>query len=275
MIKRELTLVFAIIVLLMIAGIGSVQGARTIPASNETSMLVVHVSASASGNLRSNTDIVFQQGNENLNDNPPLNPSGEGVNTVGYFEETMATDGNISYDQTIRVDTGNQVTPQNNLETTRIIDYSNEGDGGRMYSSEEVLVESCGTAADLSDPQSCCNEVWGAEADEGVLPGSCTQVIAGSEMDLTEGSVTTTSSGRTVAASTDEPLEMTYSVDLHGTDQTGNEDAHGTASAHVNANIAEGGGPDGTNQTASMQHEQEISVNGWVNLAMDVSYSTE
>jgi hypothetical protein len=43
----------------------------------------------------------------------------------------------------------------------------------------------------------------------------------------------------------------------------------------VNANIAEGGGPDGTNQTASMQHEQEISVNGWVNLAMDVSYSTE
>jgi len=272
MIKRELTLVFAIIVLLMIAGIGSVQGARTIPASNETSMLVVHVSASASGNLRSNTDLVYQQGNEDLNNNPPLNQSGEGVNTVGYFEETMATDGNISYDQTIRVDTGNQVAPQNNLETTRIIDYSNEGDGGRMYTSEEVLVESCAAPATGED-LGCCS--WGSSSADDVLPASCTQVIAGSEMDLTEGSVTTTSSGRTVAESTDEPLEMTYSVDLHGTDQTGNEDAHGTASAHVNANIAEGGGEEGTNQTTSMQHEQEIAVNGWVDLAMDVSYSTE
>ncbi|KQC10790.1 MAG: hypothetical protein APR55_08700 [Methanolinea sp. SDB] len=272
MIKRELTLVFAIIVILMIASVGSVAASRTIPASNETSMLVVSISASATGDLRSHTDMVFQQGNENLNDNPPLNPSGEGVNTVGYFEETMATDGNISYDQTIRVDTGNQVTPQNNLETTRIIDYSNEGDGGRMYSSEEVMVDTVGAPSNQTD-LGCC--AWGAETTDGVLPASCTQVIAGSEMDLTEGSVTTTSSGRTVAASTDEPVELTYSVDLHGTDQTGNEDAHGTASAHVSANIAEGGGEEGTDQTTAMQHEQEISVNGWVNLAMDVSYSTE
>ena len=270
--KRELTLVFAIIVILMMACIGNVQASRTIPASNETSMLVVHVSASATGDLRSSTEMVFQQGNENLYDNPPLNQSGEGVNTVGYFEETMATDGSIQYDQTIRVDTGNQITPQNNLETTRVIDYSNEGDGGRMVSSEEVMVDTVGAPADMSEDMGCC--AWGSASQDGVLPASCTQVIAGSDMDLTEGSVASSSSGRTVAASTDEPVELTYSVDLHGTDQTGNEDAHGTASAHVDANIQEGGGEDGTDQTTGIEHEQEVSVNGWVDLAMSVSYST-
>ena len=61
------------IVLVLAAMIGSVEAARTIRASNETSTLIVGVSASADGGLRARTNAVFQQGNQNLNDNPPLN----------------------------------------------------------------------------------------------------------------------------------------------------------------------------------------------------------
>lgn len=269
---RELTLVFAIIVIFMIACIGNVYAARTIPASNETSTLVVEISASAKGDLRSNADVVFQQGNGNLSDNPPLDQTGEGVNTVGYFENTMATDGSIQYDQTIRLDTGNKVAPQNNLETTRVIDYTNEDDGGRMYSSEEVLVSSTSSAAD-TDGTGCC--AWGAAAEGDILPATCTDIIAGSEMDITEGSVSSSSSGRTVASSTDEPVSLEYSVNLEGSNQTANEDAEGMASVHVDANIQEGGGADGTDKATDVDHEQEVSVTGMINLAMKVSYSTD
>jgi len=268
---KELSLVFAIIVFVMMVCIGPASAARTIPASNETSTLVVQISASSVGDLTSHTDVVFQQGNEDLNNNPPLNPAGEGVSTIGYFEDTMATGGSIEYDQSIRLDTGNRVAPQNNLETTRIIDYSNEGDGeagGRMVSSEAVLVDVMATASNQTD--GCCP--WGSASDE-VLPATNDRVIAGSEMDLTEGSVASQSSARTVAASVDEPVELTYSVDVQASNQTQDDYAQGTATAYVDAIIQEGSG-EGTNQTTDMSYEQEITVDGLVDLAMSVNYES-
>jgi hypothetical protein len=86
--KRKFWLVVGI-VLVLAASVCTAEAARTIPASNETSTLIVGVSASADGGLRARTDAVFQQGNQNLNDNPPLNSSGEGAATIVYQEHTM------------------------------------------------------------------------------------------------------------------------------------------------------------------------------------------
>ena len=151
--KRKIWL-FIFIALVFVSAVGTAQAALAIPASNETATLIVGVSAYADGGLRARTDMALCQGNEDLQDNPPLNSSGEGVNCIIYQEHTMATSGSIYYEKDVMVDTGNQIDPANNLETTRYIDFSASSDGtqeGNMYSSESTTVTSTSTGATSTD----------------------------------------------------------------------------------------------------------------------------
>lgn len=262
--------------LVLVSTFSTAQAARAIPASNETSTLIVEVSASADGGLRARTDMVLQQGNEDLRNNPPLNESGEGVNTIVYQEHTMATSGSVYYEKDVVVDTGNQIDPANNLETTRYIDFSASGDGspeGNMYSSESTSVSSMSTSANLdtTSPSACCP--WGVQ-DGGVLPATNDQVTAGSEVSLYEGQVTSDSSARTTAASIEEPVELTYSVEVGPSAQNVNSTAQGSATAYVEATIMEGNG-DGTAESTDMGYDQSTTVRGdMIELAMDVSFSS-
>jgi hypothetical protein len=265
------------IVVVLAASINTAEAARAIPASNETSTLIVGVSASADGGLRARTNAVFQQGNEDLRDNPPLNASvGEGVATIVYQEHTMATSGSVEYNKDVVLDTGNQISPQNNLEVMRDIDFSASSDGtpeGNMLSTESVTVTECATSADLSgnDPSACCT--WGVQDPNQVLPATCDTITAGSDVSLSEGHVSSDSSARTVAASVEEPVELTYSVDVGPSGQTDDEKAEGSATAYVDANIREGidgGSAEGT----AVEYDQSTTVRGMIDLAMDVSFSS-
>jgi hypothetical protein len=271
--KRKIWL-FIFIALVFVSAVGTAQAARTIPASNETATLLVGVSAYADGGLRARTDMALCQGNEDLQDNPPLNSSGEGVNCIIYQEHTMATSGSIYYEKDVMVDTGNQIDPANNLETTRYIDFSASSDGtqeGNMYSSESTTVTSTSTGAtvDPSNPSACCS--WGVQ-DTTTLSATNDQVTAGSEVSLYEGEVISDSSARTIAASVEEPVELTYSVEVGPSTQTDEDHAQGSATAYVDADIMEGSG-DGTAQTTDMGYDQTTTVRGMINLALDVSYS--
>jgi len=239
--------------------------------SNETSNLYVDISASATGRLVSNTDLTFTQGNGNLNNNPPLDSDGEGQATIGYYENTMATSGSIEYDKTLSLDTSGQNQASNNLETVRTIDYSNTGDGdgvGRMYSTETVMIDECATAQ--TDQQGCC--AWGTNADT-ILPATCVTVITGSEVDLKEGSVNSESSARTVSEDVDEGIQISYSVDVDGSGQTGNDDAVGKATVFVDAIIMEGSGSE-ANQTTDMSYKESVTVDGLIEIAMNTGYSS-
>ena len=268
---RTFTILLAVTILVAaLAATGSAT--NPVPPSNETSSLYVEISASAIGDLTAHTDLTYSQGNENLNNNPPLAP-GEGVATIGYYEDTYATHGSISYDQNIYVDTSGQTQPSNNLETERSIDYSNTGDGdgmGRMYSAEAVMIDDCSSAATASENAGCC--AWGTTSDE-VLPASCVMVITGSEVDLKEGSVDSESSARTTSSDIDEGVQVSYSVDVEGSGQTGNEAAKGTATVYVDAVIMEGSGNE-TNQTTDMSYEQSVSVDGLIEISMRTGYSS-
>ena len=266
---KYLTILLAVTVV-VVSMVGAAGAARPIPPSNETSELYVEISATATGTLKSSTDLEFTQGNGNLNDNPPLE-AGEGEATIVYTQDTVATSGSIVYDHNIYLDTDGKTAPLNNLETTRSIDYTNDGDGdevGRMYSSETVVVTE--SASGSTTDGSCCP--WGVTESD-VVPGTCVEVEAGSEVDLKEGSVDSESTARTVSDSVGEDVEMTYSVDVEGSGQTGNDAAEGHASVYVDVEIREGAG-DGANQTTDADIEQDVSVDGLVTLAMRTGWSS-
>ncbi len=266
---KSVTIVLALIVCLTVCA-GFVSAARPLPPSNETSELYVEITATSIGSLSSDTELEFTQGNGNLADNPPLGSNGEGQATIGYAEDTLATSGSIEYTKKLRLNTDGQDSPANNLEVTRSIDYSNTGDGdgvGRMVSSETVVVSEYSTAT--TGDNSCCP--WGGANDQ-VISATCVQVEAGSEVDLKEGSVDSETTARIVADSADEDLEMTYSVDVEASGQTGNETAIGSAEVHVEVTEREGSGLE-LNQTTDVGYDESVKVNGLITLAMDTGYS--
>ena len=266
---KTFTILLAVTVF-VIAMVGAGSAARPVPPSNETANLYVEISATAVGSLTSHTDLVFSQGNGNLSDNPPLE-SGEGVATIGYFEDTYATSGSIEYNKNVYVDTSAQTQPSNNLETERSIDYTNEGDGdgvGRMYSTEAVMIDESATSS--TSESGCCP--WGTSETD-VLPATNVRVITGSEVDLKEGSVDSESSARIVSDNVDEGVAVEYSVDVSGSGQTGNDAAVGEATVYVDAVIQEGAG-NATNQTTDMSYEESVTVDGLVEIAMRTGYSS-
>ena len=259
--------------MLMIICCTPALGARTIPASNETNQLTVVTSAAAIGSVTAHTTIVYTQGNGNLSDNPPLE-SGEGQSTIAYTEDTMAVNGAVTYDKYTNLDTGNQGPNGDNLETERIIEYSAEGDGqigGRMLSSEEILVDTAATGT--TDSTGCCP--WGSDQDQ-VLAANNDIVVAGSTMDVTEASVASTSGARTTSSSVDTPVELSYSVNIQGINQTPgdmNEAAQGSATAYVSANLQEGLGNE-TAKGTDVQYSDVTSASGLFDLAKEVSYTS-
>jgi hypothetical protein len=270
-------LIAVCVAIVLAASIGSAEAARAIPASNETSTLIVGVSASADGGLRARTNAAFQQGNEDLRDNPPLNATvGEGVATIVYQERTMATSGSVDYNKEVVLDTGNQISPQNNLEVVRDIDFSASSDGtpeGNMLSTESVTVTEAATSVDLTtlDPAACCP--FGVQDLNQVLPATCDTITAGSDVSISEGHVDSDSSARTVAASVEEPVQLTYSIEVEASGQTDDEKAQGSATAYVDANLKEGRDGDG-NLATDVDYEQSTTVRGMIDLAMDVSWSS-
>jgi len=269
--KTKTMVILVAFAFVMAIGCSVVSAANPIPASNETSGISVYITANAQGSLKSDTDIVFTQGNGNLLNNPPLDANGEGQATIAYVENTVATSGTINYTQSIEVDTASQGASGSNLETVRQIDYSNEGDGdsvGMMHSSESILIEQDATATD--GEEGCC--MWGDDNGE-TLPASSVRVEAGSEVNLKEGSVNSDGSARTVSNDIDSGIEITYDVSVEGSGQTGNDKAVGSAEVFTEAIIMEGSGAE-VNQTTSMTYEQNVRVNGLIQISMDTEYSS-
>lgn len=269
--KAHVLLVF-ILVIVMACGFAS--AARTIPPSNETSSLTVSTSAAAIGDLSAHTDIVYVQGNGNLIDNPPLDANGEGQSTISYQEDTMAVSGAVTYDKYTNLDTGPKTANGANFETDKLMTYDSDADGtenGQMISEESILVEVVATGNTTA--AGCCP--WGT-ADGTVLPATNDVVIAGSDMVVSEAAVASSSSALITADSISTPVEMGYSVDIQGVNQTPGDPstgAEGSATAYVSANLQEGNG-DGTAMGTEVTYSDVTSASGLFELAKDVSYSS-
>lgn len=280
-------LAFIVVVLVIFGPL--VSAGDPLPASSGTSALFLTISAEARGNLLSDSDLVLTQGTADLSDNPPLDPQGEGQATTGYDEKTVATSGTITYTKTIDLDSSNQGAIGANLETVRQIDYTNQGDGndvGAMYSKESVMIEVDNSGSEQGDPAAngqasggmwipdCSNPPCdNAVCDDDQEASSALRVIAGSEVHLKEGSVNSASSSRTISDDPDAGIELSYSVDVDGSGQTGKDRAEGKAEVFIDA-ILEEGSDAGLNETTEMSHDQSVIVNGLIEISMETGYSS-
>ena len=259
--------VIIIAMVVLIAVSGSAMAARPVPAGNETSAITVITAAKVHGNFMATTDLALQQGNGDLV--PPLESGGQ-ISTIVYSENTMTLGGETGYTKDTRINTGNVVNGQENVQTDRIITFEG-GEGGRMLSTESILVQTVASAV-TTDP-SCCP--WGS-VDNVTLPAEYEVVVAGSKMDVTEVSATSSSGVRAIADSPGTTVSLDYSIDAHGINQTqGNLDnpAIGSAVAYVDGKIMASTGND-TAVGTSLEYHDVTSVDGLFELSKDVKYTS-
>ena len=274
--KRNTCICIAVI-LVMIAVFGTfATAARTIPPTNETTSITTRTSVAVIGNLYSNSDIVYVQGNNDLSNNPQNMTCGEGQSTISYQEDIMAISGEATYDKYTNLDTGPKTANSDNFESTQILTYDTNGDGdstGKMIADESILVEV--VANGCTTGETCCDSVWGAP-DGTAAPATNGVIVAGSEMVVSEAAVTSSTGATITADSTSTPVSMDYYVEIEGVNQTEGDlstGAVGTATAYVNANIQEGIG-NSTAVGSEITYSDVTTASGLFNLAKEVSYTS-
>ena len=245
------------------------MAARPVPAGNESSVISVRTAASVVGSFQAQTELVLQQSNGNLS--PPL-ASGDQVSLIAYSENTMAINGETDYSKNTNINTGNVVNGQENLQTDRIITFE-AGDGGRMVSSENVLVQTIAT--EDASAAGCCP--WGTTTNV-TLPAECETVQAGSKLDVTEVSANSSSGVRAISDQPGTTVSLDYSIDAHGINQTPGSlenAAIGSATAYVDGRtLASIGNGTTTTPGTHMEYHDVTSVDGLFDLSKDVSYSS-
>ena len=259
--------VIIIAMVILIAVSGSAMAARPVPAGNESSVITVRTSANVLGNFQAQTDLGLQQGNGSLV--PPLASDGGQVSTIVYSENTMAINGATDYTKNTQVNTGSVLNGQDNVQTDRIITFE-AGDAGRMVSDESILVQTIASVDTTSS--SCCP--WGSTTDA-VLPAENEVVVAGSKMDVSEVSASSSSGVRAISNQPGTTVELDYSIDAHGLNQTAgtmDSPAIGSASAYVSGVIMQGA--NSTTQTTDMRYHDVTSVDGLFDLSKEVSYTS-
>lgn len=257
--------VIIIAMVILIAVSGSAMAARPVPAGNESSVITVKTAASVVGSFQAQSDLALMQSTGDLV--PPLE-AGEQVSLVAYSENTMAINGATDYAKNTQINTGDVVNGQENVQTDRIITFD-AGDGGRMVSSENILVQT--VANEETTTAGCCP--WGSTTNA-TLPAECETVQAGSKMDVTEVSASSSTGVRAIADIPGTTVSLDYSIDAHGINQTpGSMEnaAIGSATAYVDGNIMQG---NGTAPGTNLQYHDVTSVDGLFDLSKEVSYSS-
>jgi hypothetical protein len=163
-------------------------------------------------------------------------PPGEVQYTTGYNEDVTAISGSVNYQKMMSISTANKTAGEDNIAAGRLITFVG-GDGGRMTTSEDILLDGAG-AQTVSANQIYCPF---ADAGNPFFPPFCNIVMSGSSADISTGSISTSVGARFIAASADVPVAETYRINVKGvTGSGGYADANGTVSASIKAHLQEG-----------------------------------
>ncbi len=256
------TLLSGFVLLMVFIAIGGVTADRVPTQDPEIQGLVTATSVDVVGIATENDALAWLNSNRNLASNTLMLPShlvaddtgtiifdvpglypvydamyggdlpGETRYTVGYSEATSAVNGALVYSKSSAVSTANQLADHNNIETSKTATFVG-GDGGRMTSSEEGLIDGAGTL-DLTSSSVLCPF---ASANGEYLPPFCNIAKMGSSVDVSLVSLVTSTNERSVAVTADVPAELGHSIAVTG---IGTAPAIGSASASMNVHIQEG-----------------------------------
>jgi hypothetical protein len=163
-------------------------------------------------------------------------PQGEVQYAAGYNEDLTSVSGSVIYQKTMSINTANKSAGVENIAADRLVTFIG-GDGGRMTTSENILIDGAG-AQTIGANQVLCPFTSAANP---FFPPFCNIVVSGSSADISTGSISTSAGVRFIAASADVPVAETYHINVKGVMGSGGDaDANGTVSAFIKANLQEG-----------------------------------
>ncbi|MBP1928379.1 hypothetical protein J2741_000926 [Methanolinea mesophila] len=151
--------------------------------------------------------------------------------TTSYSEDTIADQGLVSYVKTASIDTAEQAVGVDNVATSKVVEFIGL-DTGRMTSSENVVLDGASSGFEGEENFIC---PFAATVDS-FIPAFCNIEEMGSDMDLTLGSLTTTTGEHFLGYAADPGVSMDYSVKLTG---FGDVPAMGSADAYINVHVQE------------------------------------
>lgn len=163
-------------------------------------------------------------------------PPGEVQYTAGYNEVVTAVSGNVNYQKTMSITTANKTAGEDNIAADRLITFIG-GDGGRMTTSEDILIDGSG-AQTVSANKVFCPFAGTANP---FLPPFCNIVMSGSSADISTGYISTSAGERFIAASADVPVAESYRINVKGVSGSGEyAEANGIVSVFMKAHLQEG-----------------------------------
>jgi hypothetical protein len=274
------TLIPGLIVLVLMSGLALAD--TGVPQVAETQGFSTATAISTIGTVTETDTIITQNINCGWCGLPvplPLNPWDHIVYTSSYVENTIADQGLVSYSKNIRADTaGMAAENQFNVVTDRIVEFVGS-DTGRMVSDESSLIDGVGTVIPTSEVLLC--------PFTGDLtyynPPFCNIVQEGSSVDLTLGSLATSTEERHImlvagSAVPDSPdpqgrvypasgpgVESNYNIRLTG---FGDIPAIGSAEAFMNVHVQEGATIDirGTPKSEDLVYSEMTTAGGELTL---------
>lgn len=152
--------------------------------------------------------------------------------TNGYNEKTTAVSGETSYTKSSTINTASQIPTGDNYQTSKQIAFTGI-DGGRMTSSEDLLLDGAGTFSPLANCAAC---PFAQTIPPVIWPEFCNIEQMGSSVDMTTVSMATQASDRFVSETCNIPVEANYDINVHGI----NGVAIGSVDAYLKTHIQEG-----------------------------------
>jgi len=221
-----------------------------VPQQTEVQGLSIQTTVIGVGNFDQETEVVISSAaGTSLSDMPPLGASSVMYQSV-YTEDThTAGIGYISYDKSFDVGTGETVTGQYNIESTRQITYLGI-DAGSIYSSEYLMTSGSGTSQSAADLMIC---PFAGKDD--TIGAFCNTVETGSTFILSVANVATTASNRFITKSADYPVGTNYHILV--TEYAPGIPSKGSVMAFIQGTINEGS-PDALAEESSFKDRTEI-----------------
>jgi hypothetical protein len=200
--------VVATAMVLLIAFSGVALASQPVCPAPETETIKTITMISCQGMVTEMEKLTWESSNEDLIDNPPLGEE-EVVGKLSYKEDLKVTDGITNFIKDLDLDTGG--VP--NLNVMKSIGYTQADTIGSLSHDEEV---SFGIVADWAFTEDVIMCPFAAAAEE-LIPASCVDVEASSNMVVTDVLATTV----TKVEVSESPVNLHYEVTATGSGGAG------------------------------------------------------
>lgn len=242
--KRPKIVISLVVVLLAMTGI--VVADRGIDPVTETHGISTSTTIIAVGRFSSNTALSGEVSDE------------DSTYTFAYTENTLGSGtGDIRYDKELDFTTAGVVDGQSNIEATKQLSYV-AIDGGRVYSSEYIMVGGSGGSVS-GETRGPCVFDGGSSA----YPAYCNHASAGSTIDMSRVNVRTSSDARFIMESAAYPVELNH--DILVTEFVPGVPSKGSVSAFMEILIREGRG-ESASLAEEIRFDEKTSVSGEITL---------